>query len=79
MDIVEETAQAATELLRFAVYAWQRDGLVGAELRCRCAMRTFSIASSRCRNSIVEVVVNESLRQDIGKVVHVDILHAVVA
>ncbi len=41
VDVVEETAPPVTELLRFAVYARQRDGLVGAGFGCRCATRTF--------------------------------------
>ena len=41
VDVVKEIAPTATELLCFAVYARQRDGLVGAEIRFRCATRTF--------------------------------------
>ena len=41
VDVVEETIPAATELLCFAVYARQRDGLVGTQFRCRCATRMF--------------------------------------
>ena len=36
------------------------------------------MASSRCINSVVQVVVDQSLRQDVAEVVHADSLHVVV-